>query len=133
MIPCVLTDLAQWIGRDAEKVMEDGTTDQNQSDDANTLLDKIDIAAKASTKEVTWRRSFIVACMSTVFLYAMVLNRHPLISEILGSIMTITVISYFMSSCIRYHYYRHIDDNIMEAVGFLRNFPHDRQWIRGND
>jgi hypothetical protein len=79
-----------------------------------TLLQKIEIAAKAPRKDVLWRRAFIGCCIGFL-LFSAIMRRIPTVPETILLFITMVII-YGIYSCYNYHHYRHIEDNIVAST-----------------
>jgi len=93
----------------------------SSNDKAAILLQKIDIAATAIRKDVVWRKSYIIACISAVFIFGLILKISPTISEVVLTIFIIGTIIYATHNLYNYHHTKHIEDNILASTNLLRS------------
>ena len=77
----------------------------NNTDSVNTLLDKINIAADADMNTIKWRRSYIVATVSTFIIWISIFKRVPEYWEALISILMMAAVLKFSFSYYSYHHY----------------------------
>jgi hypothetical protein len=92
-----------------------------ETDSAETLLNKIQIAAGASRKDILWRRCFLPAIAATLCLFGLVLRRMPRWFELFSATFFIMMPIYFMQTFYSHHHYAHIEKNIQNSVTFLKD------------
>lgn len=91
-------------------------------DDSNDeILDKIDLAGGFADRDVAWRKSVIVAFISTFILFFLLHRRIPTAVELFIGIFSISPVIYFMSNFYKYHLINYITKNIHESTALLRS------------
>jgi len=89
-------------------------------DKTSIMLKKIDIAATATRRDVVWRRSYIIACVSLVLIFMLVLKRFPSAPEAVLTVLIIMTSTYFTYNFYNYHHTKYPEQNILDSTALLR-------------
>ena len=90
------------------------------NDSSQVLLEKIEIAAKASKKDVIWRRCYIFSLLISLLFFLIVIGRFPAGKDLFLSTVISVCVLYFAIVYYRHHHYAHIEKNILDSVTLLR-------------
>ncbi len=91
-----------------------------KSDTPKEILKRIEIAAVAGGKDVTWRKSFIFSLIASFLISFVVCNKLPDGKQLFLTTLIIFGAFYGYFSLYQYHHYNHIRDNILENVRKLK-------------
>lgn len=93
----------------------------NQKQTTDQILDNICSSAKFRTVEIVWRRAFVIAFFSALFIWSVAIRKVPTFGEAIGTVLSMMFVTYAVLNWYSYHHTKHIEMSITEAVNILRN------------
>jgi len=84
------------------------------------IFDNICSSAKVRNVEIVWRRSFVIAAASTLFVWCIAIRRVPSFGEVMATAISVMLVTYGVLNWYSYHHVRHIEMSIIEAVNILK-------------
>lgn len=94
----------------------------NKSDSADTLLNKINIAAGVEDKSIKWRRSFIMAVICSFLIFVLVITPGtlPVWYTFYLTVFLLSGSWYFHFANYSYHKFKPAEQNIYDSTSLLR-------------
>jgi hypothetical protein len=89
------------------------------TDKLEIIMNKINIAATAYSKEVIWRKYFMLAIVTSFFICFLVLEKVPSPSKVFLIICIIMILGYFNQCFYNYHHYKHMEDSILKSTNII--------------
>jgi len=92
-----------------------------QDDTVDQLLNKIDYASEASSRDVVWRRSWLSGVILITIAWLVIYYKIPDQQEMLAGAIIIAAGLYFLYNFYKFHMYDHITKNIKASTKMLRS------------